>query len=86
MLPRLNPIESPELVCMECGEVMRRTITKRGGRLDQIIHSCDSPKCCYSMAISQEHKNAQAIPYATPLPPVEKYQTADKPKEVKVAV
>jgi hypothetical protein len=66
--PSLNPIEAPDLVCTECGKVLRRTIKTRdsNGKLDEIIYHCDSPKCQYAMSISKEHKNAQNAKYEPP--------------------
>jgi hypothetical protein len=63
--PALNPIEAPDLVCTECGKVLRRVIKTRdsNGKLDEIIYHCDSPKCQYAMSISKEHKNAQNAKY-----------------------
>jgi len=68
MLPPLNPIESPDLVCTVCASVMRREIVKHkpSGRLEKIIYYCDGEKCKYGMSISLEHKNAQSSPYVAP--------------------
>lgn len=63
--PALNPIEAPDLVCTECGKVMRRVIKTRNsnGKLDEIVYHCDTPRCQYAMTISKEHKNAQNATY-----------------------
>lgn len=75
--PALNPIEAPDLVCTECGKVMRRVIKTRNsnGKLDEIIYHCDTPRCQYAMSISKEHKNAQNATYE-PVPTVFPVETS----------
>jgi hypothetical protein len=65
MLPRLNPIVAPSLVCLECGERMRLVIEKGRIGLSKLIYYCDTEKCKYGFDATQEHKNgtSQAIPY-----------------------
>jgi hypothetical protein len=69
-LPRLSPIKSPDLVCVECGSVMRRAIrtNKVNGRLEEIFYYCDTEKCQYGQTMSLEHQNCQNAPYVAPAP------------------
>ena len=67
-MPALSPIQAPDLVCTECGTVMRRVIKVRNanGKLDSVAYFCDGEKCKYGMRISGQHANAQNTPYEPP--------------------
>src|ERR1700683_700003 len=69
MKPALSPIMAPDLVCMTCGQIMRREITvqQSNGRLDKIMYSCDTPKCQYTVSMTKDHSNVQDDKYV-PVP------------------
>jgi len=67
-LPGLNPIEAPDLICIECGAKTRRKIQKHKstGKLEKVLYYCDTEKCQYGVSITLEHKSAQGTPYEKP--------------------
>lgn len=65
--PALSPILAPDVVCVECGSVLRRVIVKRNNKkLDKINYFCDSEKCKYGITLSAGHANVVDIPYSAP--------------------
>lgn len=66
-LPKLNPIQAPDLICTECAALMRREITvTKSGHLDKILYYCDTETCLYGLSVTKEHQNGQNSKYVAP--------------------
>lgn len=66
-MPQFAPYESPQLLCADCGNLMRRVISRhKNGKISGIVYFCDN--CKYGHASSMPHHNGQYVKYEPPAP------------------